>query len=98
VFQYDFDKTIQDQSLRIEYLNLPPAVMRTAVSGLKAQYKSEGHQLEEAISSVREKKPRLQKKYGRPGPRSDRLYQARVTHPIDDEGSCSAALARIHQS
>jgi nucleoside phosphorylase len=91
VFQYDFGKTIQEQSFRTTgYLNQPPTVMRTAVSGLKAQYESEGHQLEEAISSVLEKKPRLQKKYKRPDPRSDRLYQAGVTHPLDDEGSCSA--------
>jgi nucleoside phosphorylase len=91
VFQYDFGKTIQDQSFRpTGFLNQPPMVLRTAVSGLKAQYESEGHQFEEAINSILEKKPRLRQKYKRPGPSSDRLYQTRVVHP-NDKSSCTAA-------
>ena len=91
VFQYDFGKTIQDQSFQpIGFLNQPPTVLRTAASGLKAQYKSEGHQLEEAINSILEKKSRLRKNYKRPDPSSDRLYQTGVVHPID-EASCAAA-------
>jgi hypothetical protein len=43
-------------------------VLRTAVNGIKAQYESEGHQLEEAITGILEKKPRLRKKYKRPDP------------------------------
>ena len=75
VSQYDFGKTIQDQSFRTTgFLNLPPTVLRTAMSGLKAQYESEGHQLGAAINSVLEKKARLQKKYKRPDPSNDRLY------------------------
>jgi nucleoside phosphorylase len=36
VFQYDFGKTIQDQSFRtIGFLNQPPAILRTAMNGLK---------------------------------------------------------------
>jgi hypothetical protein len=62
VFQYDIGKTIQDQSFRpTGFLNQPPMVLRAAVNGLRAQYESEGHQLEEAISSILKKKPRLQK-------------------------------------
>jgi len=91
VFQYDFGKTVQDQSFRpTRFLNQPPMVLRTAVNGLKAQYESEGHQLEEAINSILEKKSRLRKKYQRPGPSSDRLYQTRATHPPNDEASCAA--------
>jgi nucleoside phosphorylase len=60
VFQYDFGKTIQDQIFRpTGFLNQTPMVLRTAVNGLKAQYESEGHQLEEVINSILEKKPRL---------------------------------------
>src|SRR5271170_6281114 len=41
VFQYDFGKTIQDQSFQnIGFLNQPPMVLRTAANGLKAQYES----------------------------------------------------------
>jgi nucleoside phosphorylase len=89
VFQYDFGKTIQDQSFRLTgFLNQPPMIMRTAVTGLKAQYESDGHRLEEAVKNILEKKPRLRKKYQRLNPSSDRLYQIRVVHP-NDEASCA---------
>ena len=92
VFQYDFGKTIQDQSFQTtEFLNEPPMVLLAAINGLKAQYKIEGHQLEEAIGSILEKKPRLRQEYKRPDPSSDRLYQSRVTHPPNDEASCREA-------
>jgi nucleoside phosphorylase len=91
VFQYDFGKTIQDQSFRpTGFLDQPPMVLRTAISGLKAQYESEGHHLDEAINSILEKKTRLRKKYKRPDPRSDRLYQSAISHPPNDDGSCAA--------
>ncbi|KFY31407.1 hypothetical protein V493_01136 [Pseudogymnoascus sp. VKM F-4281 (FW-2241)] len=81
VFQYDFGKTIQDQSFRTTgFLNHPPMLLRTAVSGLKAQYEGEGHRIEEAINNILEKKLRLRKKYKRPDLSSDRLYQSTVVH------------------
>ncbi|RYP56595.1 hypothetical protein DL771_011716 [Monosporascus sp. 5C6A] len=90
VFQYDFGKTIQDQSFRTTgFLNQPPTVLRAAVNGLKAQYESDGHQLEEAINTILEKKPRLQKKYKRPDLNNDRLYRSEVTHLPNDELRCS---------
>ena len=89
VFQYDFGKTIQDQSFRLTgFLNQPPMVLRAAVNGLKAQYESDGHGLEETIESILGKKPRLRKKYKQPDPSSDRLYQSGVTHPLNNEASC----------
>ncbi|KAF2186074.1 purine and uridine phosphorylase [Zopfia rhizophila CBS 207.26] len=91
VFEYDFGKTIQDLSFQhTRFLNQPPTVLRTAVSGLKAQYKESGHQIEEAINSILEKKPRLRQEYKRPDPSSDRLYQAGFTHPPNNEASCTA--------
>jgi nucleoside phosphorylase len=90
VFQYDFGKTIQDQSFRTTgFLNQPPAVLRAAINGLRAQYESEGHQLEAAINSVLEKKARLRKKYKRPDPSNDRLYQSEVIHPPNDVTGCA---------
>ncbi|KAF2180654.1 purine and uridine phosphorylase [Zopfia rhizophila CBS 207.26] len=77
VFQYDFGKTIQDQSFRTTgFLNQPPRVLRTAVNGLKVQYETDGHQLANAINGILEKKPRLRKKYMRPGLSTDRLCAA----------------------
>jgi nucleoside phosphorylase len=90
VLQYDFGKTIQGRDFQdTGFLNQPPTVLRAAVNGLMAQYESEGHQLEEAVSSILERKPRLRKKYKRPEPSTDRLYQARITHPLNDNSSCA---------
>ena len=90
VFQYDFGKTIQDQSFRqTGFLNQPPAFLRTAVSGLKAQYEIKGHRLEEAINSILGGNPRLRRKYKRPDRSSDKLYQAEVIHPPEDEAGCA---------
>jgi nucleoside phosphorylase len=90
VFQYDFGKTIQDQSFQTTgFLNQPPAILRAAMKGLMALYEGEGHQLEAAIDNIFEKKPRLQKKYKRPDPSNDRLYQSEITHPANDAASCA---------
>lgn len=90
VFQYDFGKTIQDQKFRpTGVLNQPPTVLRTAVSGLRSDYEIEGHQLEEAIYGILEKKPRLRKKYKRPDPGSDRLYRSGFVHTPYNEASCA---------
>jgi nucleoside phosphorylase len=86
VLQYDFGKTIQNQSFQSTgFLNQSPTLLRTAVSGLKAQYESDGNQLEEAVNGVLMKKPRLVKKYKRPNPGTDRLYRSEVAHPPNGE-------------
>jgi nucleoside phosphorylase len=91
VFQYDFGKTIQDQSFRqTRFLNQPPTMLRTAMNGLKTQYECDGHRLKEAVNSILEKNRRLRQKYQRPDPSSDRLYQSGFTHPPNNEASCTA--------
>ena len=92
VIQYDFGRTIQDQSfLTTGVLDQPPTVLRTAVSGLRAQYESEGNQIQECVQKVLEDKTRLQKKYGRPSEDSDRLYLSSVVHPAGNEEDCTEA-------
>jgi nucleoside phosphorylase len=92
VFQYDFGKTIQDQSFRTTgFLNKPPRVLLAAVSSLKADYESDGHQFDITINEILEKKPKLRKKYMRPDPSSDRLYQSGIIHPQIDEVDCVAS-------
>jgi nucleoside phosphorylase len=91
VFQYDFGKTIQDQSFRTTgFLNQPPTLLRAAVSDIKAEHEGEGHQLEDAINSVLERKPKLRKNYKRPDRSSDRLYQSGYIHSLNDESGCLA--------
>lgn len=92
VFQYDFGKTIQDQAFRhTRFLNQPPTILRTAVTGIRAQHKRKGHQLEEAIRLVLEKNPRLRQEYARPQPSTDRLFHPHVIH---DSRGCVAFCAR----
>jgi nucleoside phosphorylase len=89
VFQYDFGKTRPGQDFQdTGFLNQPPTVLRAAVNGLMAQYEDEGHRLEEAVNEILEKKPRLRMKYKRPQPSTDKLYQARVIHPLNNSSSC----------
>ncbi|KAF1980612.1 hypothetical protein K402DRAFT_17736, partial [Aulographum hederae CBS 113979] len=95
VFQYDFGKTIQDQSFQAtRFLNQPPPVLRAAVSGIKAVHETDGHQLDEAINGVLNRKPRLRTKYQRPQIGTDRLYQASVVHPLDKNTSCRVACEK----
>ncbi|KAK1623175.1 hypothetical protein BDP81DRAFT_293432, partial [Colletotrichum phormii] len=84
VFQYDYGKLVQNQDISFEYtdfLDQPPMALRTAVNALKGQYEMEGHQLNEHIEKALARWPRLRKKYARPPPHSDRLYQSDVLHP-----------------
>lgn len=97
VFQYDFGKAIQDHAfLETGFLDQPPKFLRTAVSGLKATYETDGHQLDNYVNSALEKKPRLRKKYSRPPAFSDRLYQSNFTHP-DSEEACMQ-VCDVHAS
>jgi nucleoside phosphorylase len=90
VFQYDFGKTIQDQSFQTTgFLNQPPAILRTAMNGLKAQYELKGYQLETAISHAIQENQKLRRKYKRPDMSNDRLYRSEITHPANDATSCA---------
>jgi nucleoside phosphorylase len=90
VFQYDFGKTIQERSFKYTgFLDQPPTVLRTAVSGLKAQYEMDGHKLEETIQHALDKYPRLRDMYSRPDPSTDRLYRAEIVH--NDKACCATA-------
>lgn len=89
VLQYDFGKSIQGQSFQTTgRLDQPPTALRSAVGGLVAQYESKGHQLQNTVENALKKTPRLQKRYGRPDPASDRLYRSHILHPPDG-GSCA---------
>jgi hypothetical protein len=72
------------------FLDQPPAILRTAVNGLKTHYEIEGYKrLEESIDNILEKKPGLAKKYKRPDRSDDRLYRPEIAHPVNDTRSCT---------
>ncbi|KAL7936451.1 ankyrin repeat-containing domain protein [Trichoderma chlorosporum] len=92
VLQYDFGKTIQDQPFQTtRVLDQPPMVLRTAMSGLIAQYEREGHQIEETVNTVLERSPRLQEKYSRPHESSDRLYISNFVHSPNSAADCATS-------
>jgi nucleoside phosphorylase len=99
VYQYDFGKAIQEQQfIPTRFLNQPSKVVRTAVSGLIAQYERKGHQLEAAINKALVDNPRLRKKYRRPSNETDQLHVSTVIHPSDTEESCAASCSKTpHQ-
>ncbi|KAM0479934.1 hypothetical protein ACHAPX_004512 [Trichoderma viride] len=89
VLQYDFGKSIQNQSFQqTGVLNQPPTVMLTAVNGLEARYEMEDHRYKEDIETIFQKYPILRENYRRPDPESDRLYQPNVVHPMNDNSGC----------
>ncbi|CAD0010045.1 unnamed protein product [Aureobasidium pullulans] len=89
VYQYDYGKSLQGQRFtHTGFLNQPPAVLRSAVNGVVTLYEEDGHQIDERIQAVLDKRPRLRKKYGRPSPETDRLYEANNAHPINDQNDC----------
>lgn len=91
VFQYDFSKTIQDKAFQhTRFLNQPPTALQTTLTRIKTQYKRKGHQLEAAVTTVLEKNPRLQDKYKRPAPTTNKLFKSEVT--CDPRG-CAAFCA-----
>ncbi|KAF9250160.1 hypothetical protein DTO027I6_365 [Penicillium roqueforti] len=90
VFQYDFGKSIQDQSFQqARFLNQPPAILRAAMAGIRTQYERKGHQLEEAINGIFGKNMRLRRKYKRPEPMTDRLFLPEVIHHQADCAKCA---------
>ncbi|KAL4791707.1 hypothetical protein BDV19DRAFT_392915 [Aspergillus venezuelensis] len=81
VFQYDFGKTIQGRSFQhTRFLNQPPIVLRTALTGLQAKYEINGHQIESTINSILHRNTRLRQEYGRPPGNADMLFRAEVAH------------------
>ncbi|KAM0520713.1 hypothetical protein ACHAPE_003111 [Trichoderma viride] len=94
VLQYDFGKTIQNQEFQVTgVLNQPPKNLLAAVTGLRTDYESNGHQLELAIVKVFGKSAKLRETYRRPDKSSDRLYKSDVIHPPNDDRGCLLACS-----
>jgi nucleoside phosphorylase len=86
LIQYDFGKDFQGKDFQqTGFLNQPPPILRTAVSGLKARYMEEGNQLKESIQAVLEGNERLERKYAPPPPDADKLYESSFVHPNPQE-------------
>ncbi|KAK3363906.1 ankyrin repeat protein [Lasiosphaeria hispida] len=88
VFQYDFGKTIQNQSFQeTGFLDQPPMVLRAAMSTLRGTYEMKGHQLVDNVDKALQK-IKQRKKYTRPPPASDRLYKPDIVHASHSFDGC----------
>ncbi|KAG9517689.1 purine and uridine phosphorylase, partial [Aureobasidium melanogenum] len=89
VYQYDFGKMIQGQDFQhTGFLNQPSMLVRTAVSGLRTQYKKKGHTIDESIKAILHEYPRLSDEFSRPHEERDRLCKANFVHPVGHKGDC----------
>ncbi|KAL0938233.1 ankyrin repeat protein [Colletotrichum truncatum] len=90
VIQYDFGKMIQNQAFaETTHLNQPPQLLLTAVGALEAKYALEGNEINDAVESALEQRPRLRKTHSRPPTDSDKLYASDYVHPVQSTASCS---------
>ncbi|KAJ5915539.1 hypothetical protein N7466_011472 [Penicillium verhagenii] len=94
ILQYDFGKTIQDQSFQqTGFTNQAPTFLRTPVSGLASQYERKGNPIDRLVTELLVRYPRLRKKYSRPDPATDRLYKSDVVHPGESDGVAESSCA-----
>lgn len=92
VLQYDFGKTIQGQRFQQTlYLNHPPTTLRTAVTGIQAQYRRRGHQIAETVNGLLNCNTMLRRDFERPPPNSDLLFR---TDSIHDSRGCAEGCVK----
>lgn len=90
VYQYDYGKTVQDQTFQhTGFLNRPPDVVLSAVGVLESTYDRNGHSIETNIETILGGAPRLKRRYTRPDRSSDQLYVPHKVHPAgSSDRSC----------
>ncbi|CAJ2508757.1 Uu.00g137830.m01.CDS01 [Anthostomella pinea] len=92
VYQYDYEKTIQNKAfIPTGFLNKPPTFIMAAAAALNATYRMKGHQLKKAIESALDRFPRLQHEFRQPNASTDRLYKPEILHTARDDEDCLAA-------
>ncbi|KAL3484491.1 purine and uridine phosphorylase [Aspergillus germanicus] len=92
VIQYDFGRTIAEgKFVQTGLLNKPPAVLRSAVSTLRALHLTEGPSTYRYVCEMLEAKPNMASKFQYPGQLNDQLFEAFYDHcdtKIPDCHSC----------
>ncbi|KAF9885426.1 hypothetical protein FE257_012948 [Aspergillus nanangensis] len=73
---------------RTSHLPAPPQALLSAVKKLEHHHRHEGHKLNGVVERAFAKWTRLQRKYRRPDPGTDRLYRSDSFHSIDSDGDC----------
>ena len=82
VFQYDFGKTVQNQTfVHTDYMNQPPATLRTAMVALRGRHEARGHRLVDDVQHA-SRNIKKRRKYAQPPVESDVLFASDFVHPI----------------
>ncbi|KAF4968988.1 hypothetical protein FSARC_3642 [Fusarium sarcochroum] len=93
VFQYDFGKSIQEESFQqTRTLNQPPQALLSIVATLKGQHVIHGNGLEDAINYTLQKYPALEEDFSRPPQSTDILFQSTFKH-VQGGDSCDPCSA-----
>ncbi|KAG8674314.1 hypothetical protein FPOAC1_000279 [Fusarium poae] len=81
VFQYDFGKTIQDQTFQhTHHLNQPPQLLLAAVGALETRYMTDDNELDSKVEKALAQKSKLRRAFSQPPASSDRLYRPDFVH------------------
>lgn len=97
VLQYDFGKTIQDESFKLTgHLNQSPQCLLRAIPLLEADYESDGNGIDTRIARILKTKPRLRAKYRKPESSTDRLFSPVYKHAGDKDQECAAMCDATH--
>jgi len=89
VLGYDFGKDIQGQDFQVTgFLNQPPILLRTAMSGLKARHERRGHRLSDTVNAILKKNKKLRKRYKHPEVGTDQLFKSEVSHDLVCAAHC----------
>jgi nucleoside phosphorylase len=86
VVQYDLGKRTVDGFERKGFLQAPPDEWRTAVVDMMSEHKFKPNQIDDFLSKMLEKYPKLQE-YSRPAPDLDVLFPPDTIH-VRDEQTC----------
>ena len=93
VIYYEFGKAMQNQKFeQTGALNAPPRMLLNALTVIATQHERKGHRIAESISRMVGRNRRLRKKYQRPEPGTDRLYESNFIHP-DPESACEVVCS-----
>jgi nucleoside phosphorylase len=99
VIHYDFGRTVQDKAFeRTGSLDAPPPMLLTALNKLNALHERKGHQIASSVEQMVHQNPRLKRKYQRPDPSTDVLYEATFIHADASEEcqvSCDAGTSNV---
>jgi len=88
VIHYELGKTVQNKKFeRTGSLTPPPPVLLNALQKLSALHERRGHRIAETVTRMTSTNRRL-KRYQRPDPDSDLLYQSPFVHS-DEERPCT---------